>query len=195
MSNLSSQSTFQTFAFGVVVALTLNVSAIAQRGGGGGGHAGGLGGAPVGAGAAAGANANANIGGRSLGANTGANANAMGRASLGSQSPSAALGTNTKLDSSLTSALSKSGVTIPGGNLQTACSGFKNLGQCVAALHVSKNLGIPFTDLQSKMTGSGSMNLGKAIQASGAANVNSKAEAKKANKQANADLDAAVSGS
>jgi hypothetical protein len=105
------------------------------------------------------------------------------------------LSANTKLDSSLTAALGKSGVTIPDGNLQAACSGFKNLGQCVAALHVSKNLGIPFGDLQAKMTGSSSVSLGKAIQDLGGANVNSKAEAKKANKQANADLDAAGSAS
>jgi len=176
--------------------LTFNFSALAQHGGGrpagvGGGPS--IGGGSIGAGAAAGAGAN--IGGRSVGADAGANAGAMGHASLGSQSPSAVLSTNTKLDSSLTTALGKSGVTVPGGNLQSACSEFKNLGQCVAALHVSKNLGIPFSDLQAKMTGSRSVSLGKAIQDLGGANVNSKAEAKKANKLANAELDAAGSAS
>src|SRR5258708_8297578 len=34
-----------------------------------------------------------------------------------------------------------------------ACSGFKNLGQCVAAAHVSKNLGISFGCMRSDMTG------------------------------------------
>ncbi len=60
-----------------------------------------------------------------------------------------------------------------------ACTGFKNLGQCVAAAHVSKNLGISFDCLRSDMTGAAplstskcpagtgnkSMSLGKAIQA------------------------------
>src|SRR5947209_8326417 len=32
----------------------------------------------------------------------------------------------------------------PGTNLATASAGFKKLGQFVAAVHVSKNLGIPF---------------------------------------------------
>jgi hypothetical protein len=34
-----------------------------------------------------------------------------------------------------------------------AASGFKNLGQFVAAVNVSNNLGIPFSDLKAKMTG------------------------------------------
>src|SRR6266849_5129200 len=35
-----------------------------------------------------------------------------------------------------------------GTNLQTAATGFKNLGQFVAAVHVSHNLGIPFDQLK-----------------------------------------------
>jgi hypothetical protein len=35
-----------------------------------------------------------------------------------------------------------------GTNLQTAASGFKNLGQFVAAVHVSNNLDIPFAQLK-----------------------------------------------
>ena len=38
----------------------------------------------------------------------------------------------------------------PGTNLATASAGFKNLGQFVAAVHVSKNLGIPFDQLKAK---------------------------------------------
>jgi hypothetical protein len=34
-----------------------------------------------------------------------------------------------------------------------AAAGFKNHGQFIAALHVSKNLGIPFDQLKAKMTG------------------------------------------
>jgi len=59
-------------------------------------------------------------------------------------------------------------------DLKTAESGFKNRGQFIAALHVSKNLHIPFDELKAKMTGisvdaagqttsSTPMSLGKAI--------------------------------
>jgi len=37
--------------------------------------------------------------------------------------------------------------------LDQASLGFKNQGQFIAALHVSKNLGIPFADLKTAMTG------------------------------------------
>ena len=39
----------------------------------------------------------------------------------------------------------------PGMTLETAASGFKNQGQFIAALHVSKNLGIPFEQLKTEM--------------------------------------------
>jgi len=59
--------------------------------------------------------------------------------------------------------------------LQAAMMGFKNGGQFTAAMHVSKNLGIPFDELKAKMTGvstnqagqtvkTAPMSLGKAIQ-------------------------------
>lgn len=51
-----------------------------------------------------------------------------------------------------------------GTNLRTAASGFKNQGQFIAALHVSRNLGIPFNQLKARMTGPNPMPLGKAIQ-------------------------------
>jgi hypothetical protein len=51
-----------------------------------------------------------------------------------------------------------------GMDLKTASAGFKNQGQFTAALHVSKNLNIPFADLKAKMTGANSESLGKAIQ-------------------------------
>src|SRR5437763_12495753 len=42
---------------------------------------------------------------------------------------------------------------LPAGmTLKTAASGFRNEGQFIAALHVSKNLGIPFDQLKAKMT-------------------------------------------
>jgi hypothetical protein len=63
----------------------------------------------------------------------------------------------------------------PGMDLKTAESGFKNHGEFIAALHVSKNLNIPFDQLKAKMIGvtatstgqtnSTPMSLGKAIHA------------------------------
>lgn len=85
----------------------------------------------------------------------------------------------------------------------TACDGFKNLGQCVAAAHVSQNLHIPFDCLRAAMTGkattdtacskaaststTGKMSLGKAIQTL-SPNSDHTAEAKKAQKQADQDI-------
>jgi ABC-type hemin transport system substrate-binding protein len=57
---------------------------------------------------------------------------------------------------------------------------------------VAKNLNLTFSDLQTKMA---SESLGKAIQDLGGPNVNAKSEAKKANKQASQDLNAAQSAS
>jgi hypothetical protein len=102
------------------------------------------------------------------------------------------------------SAISGKLQTLTGMPAQQACTGFKNLGQCVAAAHVSKNLGIPFACLRADMTGqapsAGSscpagtaasakapMSLGKAIQIL-SPNANSKLEAKKAQKQADRDI-------
>ncbi len=90
---------------------------------------------------------------------------------------------------------------------QQACDGFKNLGQCVAAAHVSKNLGINFSCLKADMTGAApakgsnctagtastsgntgkTMSLGKAIQTL-SPKVDASAQAKKAQKQADQDL-------
>jgi hypothetical protein len=49
---------------------------------------------------------------------------------------------------------SKVGSLLPQGmSLNQASEGFKNQGQFIAALHVSQNLGIPFADLKTAMTG------------------------------------------
>jgi hypothetical protein len=63
------------------------------------------------------------------------------------------------------------------------------MGQCVAAAHVAKNLDIPggFDALKAKLIGSGSVGLGKAIQAL-APKADAKSEARKANRQADDDL-------
>jgi len=53
----------------------------------------------------------------------------------------------------------------PGTNLDAAAAGFKNLGQFVAAVHVSHNLGIPFDQLRARMVGANAVPLGQAIQA------------------------------
>lgn len=93
--------------------------------------------------------------------------------------------------------------SLTGLSAQDACSGFKNLGQCVAAAHVSKNLGITFDCMKADMTGvaapasatcpaspalsSKGMSLGKAIQTL-SPTANSKLEAGKAKKQADQDI-------
>jgi hypothetical protein len=79
--------------------------------------------------------------------------------------------------------------TLTGEDAASACNGFKNLGQCVAAAHVAKNLDIPggFDALKAKTTGTGAVSLGKAIEQL-APSANAKSEAKKANRQAEQDL-------
>ncbi|MCS6952640.1 MAG: hypothetical protein RMK57_13885 [Bryobacterales bacterium] len=52
----------------------------------------------------------------------------------------------------------------PGVTAEQAAAGFRNWGQFVAALHVSKNLGIPFEDVKARVTGPESLSLGKAIR-------------------------------
>lgn len=86
---------------------------------------------------------------------------------------------NTKLSDKISS--------LTGESAQQSCTGFKNLGQCVAAAHVSKNLGIRFDCLKSDMTGTKSMSLGKSIQTL-SPTTNSNTEAKKGQQQANQDL-------
>src|SRR5258708_3771496 len=56
--------------------------------------------------------------------------------------PGQLLTQNTQLSSKLTSLLPA------GTDLQTAAGGFRNLGQFVAAVHVSHNMGIPFDQLK-----------------------------------------------
>ncbi len=51
-----------------------------------------------------------------------------------------------------------------GTDLLVAAEGFRNLGQFVAAVNVSNNLGIPFAELKGRMVDDG-MSLGQAIQA------------------------------
>jgi len=93
-------------------------------------------------------------------------------------------------NSQLTANLQK---LLPAGTSpQQACSGFKNLGECVAAIHVSHNLGIPFSDLQGKLIGSNSESLGKAIHDL-KPDVDANAEKKKAEHQAKDDMNGSTS--
>lgn len=79
--------------------------------------------------------------------------------------------------------------TLTGQDAQTACSGFKNLGLCVAAAHVAKNLDIPggFDALKAKLTGPNGENLGKAIHDL-KPDADATAEVNKAKRQAREDM-------
>jgi len=72
-----------------------------------------------------------------------------------------------------------------GTDLQAAASGFKNLGEFVAAAHVSNNLGIPFADLKTKMMAGDS--LGDAIHAL-RPEADAQVEARKARSRAENDM-------
>lgn len=127
-------------------------------------------------------------GGPPPGHGTGSNPGMSGSHEAGSSahsdmhgSPSDVLNHNTAIAGKIKS--------LTGQDAQTACNGFKNIGQCVAAAHVAKNLDIPggFAALKAKLTGSSSVSLGKAIEEL-APKADAKAEAKKANKQASDDM-------
>lgn len=76
---------------------------------------------------------------------------------------------------------------LPAGmTINDAAAGFKNQGQFVAAVHVSNNLGLPFTQLKTRMVDDG-LSLGQAIQAVKPA-VDSAAAARIGEQQAAADL-------
>jgi len=154
-----------------VIVLSSFVWGYAQHGRGGGASSGHMGGPPSGA--------------ESSG-KSGSDHGQAGTTQSGKQSPDQLLNQNTKLSANLQKLL-------PAGTTpQQACSGFRNLGQCVAAIHVSHNLGISFMDLRAKMTGSKSESLGKAIKdlKPGA---DAGAEKKKAEKQAKDDMNSSNS--
>lgn len=100
--------------------------------------------------------------------------------SAGKKTTSDLLTQNTKLSSNL------QGFLPTGTNLQDAAKGFDHLGQFVAAVHVSHNLGIPFDQLKAKMMNGDS--LGQAIHEL-RPNVNARQEAIKANEQALEDME------
>ena len=87
-------------------------------------------------------------------------------------------------------------------SLNQASFGFKNQGQFIAALHVSQNLGLSFTELKSHMvtvtpgvagappTATQTGSLGRAIQAV-KKTANATTEVHKAEKEAHTDLESA----
>ena len=147
-------------------ALAFSLPALAQHGHGGG--------PPAGSPAAGHGPGMANSSG-------GPNSNSMGHTNMSHASPSTVLSHNTVIAGKIKALTSE--------DAATACDGFKNLGQCVAAAHVAQNLNIPggFDALKAKVTGTGAVSLGKAI-ASFQPSANTKSEVKKANKQASQDM-------
>jgi Skp family chaperone for outer membrane proteins len=77
-----------------------------------------------------------------------------------------------------------------GADLQNEAAGFRNLGQFVAAVNVSKNLDVPFDELKAEMLGPSDGSLGRAIQAlkSDLAPETVQAEAKKAKQEAKQEI-------
>jgi hypothetical protein len=53
----------------------------------------------------------------------------------------------------LTARLQQSGVLAADGDVTTACATFKNLSECVAALHASHNTGLEFNCVRADVTG------------------------------------------
>lgn len=115
-----------------------------------------------------------------------ASSNTTGSPSL----PGTVLSRNPKLEPALTNALGKSGITLPSGmTLSQVCNGFKNLGQCIAALHINHKFpGCSLTAL------SGAKNLGQGIQGCNP-QADAKSEARNASNQANQEIKDAKSNS
>lgn len=128
---------------------------------------------------------------------------ANGGTNAGPKAPVQSLAPNSKLSENLTDLLTKMGVS---ATPQVVCQNFRNLGQCVAAIHVANNLGINFnalacTELGTKIassttssiacpstvTNTSPMSLGAAIDAL-KPGTDGKTETQKAVIQANQDM-------
>jgi hypothetical protein len=131
-------------------------------------------------------------------------ATAGGPKDSGKKSPDELLAQNKNLSGNLNNLLTKMGLKNPDGSAvtaQEACANFRNLGQCVAAIHVANNLGINFNKLACDMTlkpvnspcptgtatTSKGMSLGASIDAL-KPGTDSKTEAHKAVTEANQDM-------
>ena len=73
---------------------------------------------------------------------------------------------NTRLSAALSTSFARRGIALPEGGLSTACTGFSNLGDCVAALNAAHNLSLNggFDALKTAMTTGEKQSLGQAIQ-------------------------------
>ncbi len=100
------------------------------------------------------------------------------------KTPTQLLQQNTKLSARLQNLLP------PDEKVQDAASGFRNLGEFVAAAHISHNLNIPFDQLKEKVTNGDS--LGKALQKlnPSLSHKDIKLQVKKGKEQAKADIKA-----
>lgn len=101
---------------------------------------------------------------------------------LQQKTPTQLLQQNTKLSDRLQALLPAD------EKVQNAASGFKNLGEFVAAVHISHNLNIPFDQLKDKVTNGDS--LGKALQElnPSLSHKDIKSQVKKGKEQAKADI-------
>lgn len=176
------------FAVAFALVLYFGTSAFAQRGGGFGGAAG----KGIGAGAGKGFGGMPNTLNSGTRGNSGSELGSHARESSnvdelkgdsgvsGKKNADDLLTQNTKLSSKLQRLLPA------GTNLQDAAKGFDHLGQFVAAIHTSHNLGIPFDQLRTEMMSGSS--LGQAIHKL-KPNVDVRQESIKANQQALDDME------
>ena len=89
--------------------------------------------------------------------NTGKASGAASATAMHGMNASARLASNTALSARIQPLLPA------GSTVATASTGFRNQGQFIAALHVSRNLNIPFDQLKVELTGKNSTSLGRAI--------------------------------
>jgi len=165
----------------MLVALCISPPLLAAGNGGGNGGGGGGGGTAGSHGGGGHSNANQSANQGVSQQNAGGKERVKTEQALpkASKTPAQQLADNPSLSAKL-SALMPAGT-----DLQAASAGFKNLGQFVAAVHVSTNLGLSFTDLKTEMTTGAS--LGTAIH-SLRPQVKAETEATKAQMQAARDV-------
>ena len=111
---------------------------------------------------------------------------ASSRPTSSPSSPGSVLSHNSHLSDALTAALAKKGITVT--DLAGTCQQFKNLGQCIAALHINHKF--PTSCTLPEL--SAAKSLGAGIQGC-RPQANAKAEARSATKQAKQDIDDANS--
>ena len=70
-----------------------------------------------------------------------------------SQTTNASANASTIRNAKLSSKLQMQGMLAPNANLDDTCSPIKGLGECLAALHAGRDLGLDFNCLKSKITG------------------------------------------